>query len=270
MRAFASSRFEDYGTRYSSIHMQRTDAGLLTLRFHTEDGPFQWGGAAHSELAHAFRDIADDLSIAVIVMTGTGAAFSGPPGSLDAADRLSAMGGREHAALMKEAKDLLLNLLRIEAPVIAAINGPALRHAEIPLMSDIVLASDDAYFQDTAHFINRTAPGDGQHILLPLVMGLNRARYYLLTGQRIDAAEALKVGLVNEVLARDMLLPRAYELAEMIMRQPRLVVRNTRLVLVEQLKRTFQQLLEHGLVLETQAMMGWNSPAPHAPGPGDE
>src|SRR5262249_62103212 len=108
-----------------------------------------------------------------------------------------------------EGRPLLMNLLSIEVPVISAINGPAWRHSEIPLLCDIVLAAETARFQDSAHFTSEVVPGDGMHIVYPLLLGMNRGRYFLLTGQTLDAAEAMRLGLVAEVLPRDKLLPRA-------------------------------------------------------------
>ncbi len=86
-----------------------------------------------------------------------------------------------------EGKHLLMSLLDIEVPMISAINGPAWRHSEIPLLCDIVLAADDVQFQDSAHFPNGMVPGDGMHIIYPLLLGWNRGRYFLLTGQTLDA-----------------------------------------------------------------------------------
>jgi enoyl-CoA hydratase/carnithine racemase len=154
-----------------------------------------------------------------------------------------------------EGKHLLVNLLNIEVPVISAINGPALRHAEIPLLGDIVLASDDMIIQDTAHFQGGMIPGDGMHIVFPLLMGMTRGRYFLLTGQEISAKEALRLGLVNEILSRDRLLPRARELANLLLRQPRLVRRYTRVCLTDELKRKMHGLLGYGLALEGLARM---------------
>jgi enoyl-CoA hydratase/carnithine racemase len=68
-----------------------------------------------------------------------------------------------------------MNLLDIEVPVIAAVNGPALIHAEIPVLSDIVICSEKAEFQDAPHFANGVVPGDGVHVVWPLVFaGLHR------------------------------------------------------------------------------------------------
>jgi len=103
-----------------------------------------------------------------------------------------------------------MNLLNIEIPVISAINGPAWRHSEIPLLCDIVLAAETAQFQDSAHFTSEVVPGDGMHIVYPLLLGMNRGRYFLMTGQTLDAAEALRLGLVAEVLPPDKLMARAW------------------------------------------------------------
>ena len=98
-----------------------------------------------------------------------------------------------------------LNLLEIDAIMIAAVNGPSNIHSELALMCDIVLASDDAYFQDMAHFPRNLSPGDGIQNVWPLVMGRNRWRYAQLMGQKITAQMAHEWGAVNEVLpkARD-------------------------------------------------------------------
>jgi enoyl-CoA hydratase/carnithine racemase len=153
-----------------------------------------------------------------------------------------------------EAKHLLTNMLLIDVPMIAAVNGPARRHAELPIMCDIVVASETAAFQDSAHFVNGLVPGDGVHVAFPMAMGLNRARYFLLTGQEIGAQEAKDIGLVNEVLPRDQVLSRAWDLARMIMRQPELNRRYTRILLTEQLRRQMNDLLPYGLALEGLAI----------------
>ena len=104
--------------------------------------------------------------------------------------------------------------------MIAAINGPALRHSELPLLCDIVLASETAEFQDSAHFPTGLVPGDGMHIVYPLLLGPNRGRYFLLTGQSIPARQAQELGLVGEVLPKDKVLARAWELAEQLAKNP--------------------------------------------------
>ncbi len=117
-----------------------------------------------------------------------------------------------------------------------------------------MLASDTAWFQDSAHFINGLVPGDGVHVAFPAAMGLNRARYLLLTGQVLHAVEAKEMALVNEILPQEKLLLRAWELARMIMRQPELNRRYTRVLLTEQMRRQLNDLLAYGLALEGLAI----------------
>ena len=117
----------------------------------------------------------------------------------------------------------------------------------MPLLADIVLASEDAYFQDLAHFPRGLVPGDGAHVLGPLLVGRNRGRYLLLTGKRLAAREACEWGAVNEVLPKDKLLDRAWELARELVMRPPLVLRYTRQLFTQDLKRAFLDELGHGL-----------------------
>ncbi|GAA3543943.1 enoyl-CoA hydratase/isomerase family protein [Amycolatopsis ultiminotia] len=250
----APSAFEQYRDRYETIEMSRAD-GILEMRFHTEGGPLHWSLLAHHEFEDAFLRVGRDRDNDVIILTGTGDFFSGPAIEPGKHPNRNTMTPERYDPIFWEGKHLLPTLLAIEAPVIAAINGPAVRHAEIPLVSDIVLASEDTYFQDTAHFAGGMVPGDGMHVVMPLLMGANRGRYFLLTGQKLTAAEAQSIGLVNEVLPAAELLDRARELARLLLCQPRLVRRYTRTVLTEDLRQRLHGLLGYGLALEGIARM---------------
>jgi enoyl-CoA hydratase/carnithine racemase len=238
--------FETYAEKYRTVRMERRN-GILQMTLHTDGGPLQWGREPHEELPQAFRDIGSDRENRVVIMTGSGAAFSGPrpaPG-----EKLRTPPS-DWDRIYWEGKHLLGALLDIEVPMISAINGPALRHSELPLLCDIVLAAEDTVFQDSAHFPNGLIPGDGMHIVYPLLMGLNRGRYFLLTGQILSVQEAQQCGMVAEVLPRSELLPRAWSLAEQIAEQSPLVSRYTRVLLTQYLKRQLVDLLGYGLALE--------------------
>ena len=237
---------DQYADKYPSIKMERQN-GILQMTFHTDDGPLQWGGSPHQEFSQVFVDVGSDTENRIIIMTGTGDSFTGPQGTAAGTPKRSP---REWDQTYWEGKRILTSLLDVEVPMISAINGPALRHSEIPLLCDIVLASDTAAFQDSGHFISGLVPGDGMHIVYPLLLGVNRGRYFLLTGQRIEAAEAKTLGLVNEVMPQADLLPRAWKLAEQMSRQSDIVLRYSRVAMTLVIKRQIHDLLGYGLALE--------------------
>ena len=237
---------DQYADKYPSIKMERHN-GILQMTFHTDDGPLQWGGSPHQEFSQVFADVGADIENRIIIMTGTGDSFTGPQGTTAGTPKRSP---REWDQTYWEGKRILTSLLDVEVPMISAINGPALRHSEIPLLCDIVLASDTAAFQDSGHFMSGLVPRAGMHIVYPLLLGVNRGRYFLLTGQRIEAAEAKTLGLVNEVMPQADLLPRAWELAKQMSRQSDIVLRYSRVAMTLVIKRQIHDLLGYGLALE--------------------
>jgi len=248
------SRFDTYREKFSCLRMRRED-GILEMRLHTDDGPLRWGLIPHGELPDAFAEVGRDRDNRVVILTGTGDEFSGIRANVASRSLAQGITARAYDRVHWEGRALLMNLLNIECPVIAAINGPAWRHCEIPLLSDIVLASDTAQFQDSAHFMSGMLPGDGMHIVMPLLMGMNRGRYFLLTGQTLSAHEAQALGLVNEVLPADQVLARAWEHARLLAARPTLLLRYTRLMFTEHLRRRMQDLLGYGLAMEGLALM---------------
>ena len=235
--------------KHARIHFEN---GLLEIAFHSEGGPLLWSGAAHDELAELFGDISRNPEVCVVIMTGTGDTFSGPP----AEDfKFPVLNPEQWEGIRWHGEQLVMNLLNIQAPVIACINGPALRHPEIPLFADIVLAVDNSSVQDAGHFIVNAVPGDGMHIVFPALLGVNRARYFLMTGQTLNAQECKELGLVSEILARDELLPRARELALELLGKNPLMLRYTRNLLVHQIKSAVHELLGYGLALEGLAVV---------------
>jgi enoyl-CoA hydratase/carnithine racemase len=245
----------EYANKYACMKMERRD-GILQVTLHTDGGSLKWGLLPHKELPLAFYDIANDHETKVVILTGTGEEFSGPRVTNTGHPLFPTRPAMEVVdALVSEGKQGLMNFLNIDVPVISAINGPAWRHSELPLLADIVLAADTAAFQDSAHFTGGLVPGDGMHVVYPLLLGVNRARYFLLTGETLDAKKAHELGLVAEVLPKDELMARAWALAEDMARRPKSLLRLSRAVLTEQIKRHMQDYLGFGLYVEMLALM---------------
>ncbi|MBI3919126.1 MAG: enoyl-CoA hydratase/isomerase family protein [Betaproteobacteria bacterium] len=253
------SNFADYKDAFETVKLERTANGILQVTLHTNGGPWVWdararpdgrAGVSHQELADAASAIARDLENRVVIITGTGNEFSGPPASRKTMSR----GDVKHWDRVQFlGNHTLMDLLDIPGPVIGCLNGPAYRHAEIPFLADIVLAADDAFIQDSAHFPNRVVPGDGIAVLFPYLMGTNRARYFHLTSQKLSAAELKELGMVNEVMPREKLLSRAWELANELIQNNPYVLRYTHMLFTAPIKAQLRQHLHYGHAMEALA-----------------
>jgi enoyl-CoA hydratase/carnithine racemase len=258
----------DYTTLFKTAAVTNDVDGVLTIRLHSRGGPLGWNALPHRELPELFAHVAADRDVRVVILTGTGDRFI----DLIPEFEVGIARGEAPAAVMDdglfEGNRLINNLLAIEVPVIAAINGPVDVHAELALLSDIVLCTEDTYFQDAAHFPSGLVPGDGVQVLWPLLLGFNRGRYFLLTGEKIVASEAHRLGLVSEVLPSNLLLDRAVAHARRLAVCNPVFVRNTRLAFVSQLRRAMAADLPFGLALEAVASLsGADWSGPYAPDP---
>lgn len=242
----------DYKTAAVSVD----EAGTCTIRLHSRGGPLVWGGLPHRELADLFSRLGGDPAVRVVVLTGTGDGFIGLPAADNGGLARGELPARSWSDIVVEGERLIDGLLSIPVPTIAAVNGPAVAHAEIAVLCDVVLATPETYFCDEAHALIGLVPGDGVHVVWPLLLGPNRGRYFLLTGQRIPAAEALSLGVVGEVVQAGSLAARAAEIAADLARRDPVVMRATRSVLTRSLRRAMSEDLAAGLAAEAFAAMG--------------
>ena len=238
---------DEYHDRYDDITFTRED-GILLMKFGTNGGSLTWTERSHSEIPDAFHDVATDRENRVVIMTGSGDDFL-----TELAFERRSTSPADWDKIAWEGRRILFELLGIQVPVIAAINGPVTEHAEIPLLSDIVICSDTTVIADHQHFVAGVVPGDGVHVVWPLLLGPNRGRHFLLTGRTLSAQEALDLGIVAEVVERDVLLDRAWEIARQISSRTMLTLRYSRQCLTMQLRRDLDAALGHGLALESLA-----------------
>ena len=227
-----------------------------TVPIHSRVGRSR-GAAFPIRSCHA---IASDRENRVVILTGAGDTFIGLP---EGANPLAE--GRANATvwdrIIWEGNRLVDQMLDIEVPMIAAVNGPVTVHSELAVLCDVVLAADHTYFQDAPHFPGGLVPGDSMQIVWPMLLGPNRGRYFLLTGQKIAADEAKDLGVVGEVLAPADLLPRAQAIAADLAQLNPVLLRNTRHALVRPIRRAMADDLHTGLALEALASISgreWN------------
>lgn len=250
------TRFADYAESYNTIRFERHE-GVLEVTMHTSGGEALWSVTReghHNELGLAFAEIARDQENKVVIFTGTGQNFIAKrmPNEKTADANLAEMWER----MQIESVAMMENFLAIPVPVICAVNGPSLIHSELAVMGDIILAAEHAEFADTTHAPQRMVPGDGTQIIWPILLGANRGRYFLLTGERLSAREAQRLGVVGEVLPADQLMPRARELAARLAESPRKVLRHTKTVLARQLRKRLRDEMDLGLTAQGLGMLG--------------
>jgi enoyl-CoA hydratase/carnithine racemase len=248
---------EEYSAKYKDFFKFRRENGILEVRFHTNDGPLKWGLEAHRAIIPAMADINDDPENECMILTGTGDSF------LTDFDQESWSKNKFFEEFKSfQAYDIFyrdqtrepMALINLQIPVVAAINGPICFHAEVALLNDIVICSENVYFYEDHWDKVGVVPGDGVHTLYRELLGPNRARYFLYMDQKISAQEALQLGLVGEVVPRDKLLDRAWEIAEKtFMSKNRIQRRLARALLIQPWKELFAKELSSGMAHESLA-----------------
>jgi enoyl-CoA hydratase/carnithine racemase len=240
------TRFVDYQNGYANARLARSSSGVLEVVLHTNGNSLVFTGHTHEQFVDLFHAIGSDPDNRVVILTGSGPAFMESI-SPDGFDFFSPRG---YDKIYREGKKVLMNILDIEVPLIAAVNGPVRLHTEFILLADIVLAVPSTVFQDKPHFDFGIVPGDGVHLLWPEVIGSVRGRYFLLTRQELPSHTAKDWGVVNEIVSSETLLSRAREIAEGLATLPPLTTRYTRIALTQKLRRILNEGLGYGLALE--------------------
>lgn len=242
------------GDRYDFTHFRTElrDNGILRVTFDRPERRNAVNPEMHDEIAPLFRRIAADREVRAVVVTGAGekafcvgADFSGMQENLDGA-------GYEDGfpELMHGSVAVVQSQLAVPQPMIAVINGDALGlGATIALFCDITLMVDGARIGDP-HVHAGLVAGDGGTVLWPLLMGLNRGKEFLMTGDVMTAEEAVRYGLVNHVYPREELLPAAEKLAARIAAGPAIAIQfNKRLANADLVDRV-NRVLDASLAME--------------------
>jgi enoyl-CoA hydratase len=201
-------------TDYEQLTLSRRDHGVLLI---TIDRPEKYNAAdegMHAELARIWRDVAADPDVRVAVITGAGKAFSAG-GDLAMVERMAGDYDRV-SHMLTEMSDLVYNMINCDKPIVSAINGVAVgAGAVVALLAAVASVAEDARIGD-GHVKLGVAAGDHAAIIWPLLAGMAKARYYLLTGEMITGTEAERIGLAAKALPREDVLPEALRVAEVL------------------------------------------------------
>jgi len=236
---------------YETILIDKTHNGVAIVTLNRPAKLNAVNAAMHYELSRLFLDAEEDSAVSAVLLTGAGRAFcaGGDFGSGSAPG--DAGSGRN---MMREARQIVDHLLDCTKPVIAAVNGYAMGlGATVALLADIVVASDKAIFADT-HVNMGIGAGDGGAVIWPLLMGVNRAKYHLMTGERLTAAEAERLGLVNFVVEHDALIERATGIATRLAEGPVRAISASKVPINKFIKMVSNLVLPISLSLEEATM----------------
>jgi 2-(1,2-epoxy-1,2-dihydrophenyl)acetyl-CoA isomerase len=224
---------------YKTIQITNVD-GILTITFNRPDALNALDLVMREELADALYAVRDDPEVKVLVLTGAGRAFCAG-GDIKSMGGYTVVTGR---ARVKKAHRWLLELVNLEKPTVAAVNGvTAGIGCNLALACDIVYASDQARFSQAFVKIGLVPDGGGMYFL-PRAVGLQRAKELVFTGDFIEAEEAERIGLVARVVPHAELLPRVLELARCITQNAPVAVSLAKSVLNKSLNVDLPTLLE--------------------------
>jgi enoyl-CoA hydratase len=201
----------------------------------------------HWEFTQIWPAVDADPKTRVVVVTGAGKAFSAG-GDLSLVED---MAGNPDALsrTMREASDLVYNMINLDKPVVSAINGVAVGAGlVVALMADVSIISETARFTD-GHTRLGVAAGDHAAILWPLLCGMAKAKYYLLTADFIDGREAERIGLVTMCVPADQVMPKALDVADRLARGSQISIQWTKRALNNWLRQA-GPIFDQSLALE--------------------
>ncbi len=205
----------------------------------------------HVGMREIWEHLALDREVSTIVLTGAGRAFSAGgniPGFIrDYEDPLA------RAASLRGAKRLLEAMIECPKPIIAAVNGPAVGlGCSVAVSCDVVFIADDTFMADTHVSIGLVA-GDGGAATWPLMTSILKAKYYLLTGDRIPATDCVDLGLANFAVPKDELLDRAIALANRLAEQPQQALQETKRAVNLHMQRAITAVAPFALAAEGES-----------------
>jgi enoyl-CoA hydratase len=232
---------------FEALRLERIDSVLRVTIDHPRSQLNTVDETLHSELTRLFGQLRGETDARAVVLTGRGKAFSAG-GDFAWFPHLRESGPLE--ALRRDAKRLIWDLLDVEIPIVAAVNGHAVGlGASIALFCDAVFMADTATISDPHVRVGLVA-GDGGAVIWPLALGPARAKRYLLTGDALTAAEAERCGLATHVVQAGALQEEALAFARRLAEGAPLAIRSTKMSVNKLLKDALNVAFDTSAALE--------------------
>ncbi|MFM8303516.1 MAG: enoyl-CoA hydratase/isomerase family protein [Actinomycetota bacterium] len=224
---------------------------ILTVTLDRPDKMNALDVVMHAELGELYARIERDDDVDVVVLTGAGKAFC-VGADFDQMEANLARGGYEdgHPDLLNGSVRMARSILAVRQPMIAAVNGHAIGlGATLALFCDVVFMAEGARIGDP-HVKAGIVAGDGGPVLWPMLVGMNRAKEYLMTGDLLTAPEAERIGLVNHVLPADAVLDAAMDLARRLAAGAQIAIRFNKRLVNKELEDRVNRIYDLALALE--------------------
>lgn len=236
----------DY-SRYQFLKVEKQD-GLAIVTLNRPDRLNAIHPPMHLEVEDVWVDLDRDPEVRAIVLTGAGRAFC-------AGGDIQGMRERgfdpvRGIAPTRGGRHLIRNMLEVEAPIIAAVNGDAVGlGATLALFCDVIFAARNARIGDPHVRVGLVA-GDGGAVIWPLLCGVARAKQYLMTGDLMSAEEAERIGLINKVVPEGQALEEAVKFATRLAKGPTKAIKWTKYSVNKIVKEYMNLVLDTSLSLE--------------------
>ncbi|AIO37250.1 enoyl-CoA hydratase [Burkholderia multivorans] len=243
-------KYEDF----QFLLFDRQPDGVLLVTLNRPEVMNATNNRMHWELTQVWGVAAEDPSVKVIVVTGAGDRAFSAGGDLAVVEEMAAS---QEATLrvMKEASDIVYNMLACDKPIISAINGTAVGAGlVVALLADVSVMAEDAKLTD-GHARLGVSAGDHAAIVWPLLCGMAKAKYYLMTADFVDGREAERIGLVSFCTPRADVLPRSLAIAANLARGSQTAIRATKKSLNNWM-RLAGPIFDNSLAMEMLCFLG--------------
>jgi enoyl-CoA hydratase len=243
--------------QFESLEFERPADGVLQIVMNTPGRLNAAGHDMHRDLANVWNAVDADPQTRVAIIRGAGTAFSSG-GDLDLVKDM-ADDFAVRIRVLREARDLVYNILDCAKPIVSAMHGPAVGAGLVAgLLADVSIAAKSARIID-GHTRLGVAAGDHAAIVWPLLIGMAKAKYHLLTCEPLSGEEAERIGLVSLVVEDDKLSDTAIDVAQRLATGSQTAIRWTKLAMNNWL-RSAGPIFDASLALE---FMGFSGPDVH-------